>query len=77
MDYVVCMTCSLKEIGDCKVRAYLGSIGWWSDGDGGLGLPLETKRRKRMKAKPRIKWWKLKKEDFYGVQGGVNTGAGL
>eukprot|EP00064_Thunnus_orientalis_P007896 superscaffoldBa00000903_g7918 len=64
---------SLKEIGDCKVRAYLGSIGWWSDGDGGLGLPLETKRRKRMKAKPRIKWLKLKKEDFCGVQGGVNT----
>ena len=58
---VLCRRCSLKEIGDCKVvkgenvaRQHRMVV---------YRMTLETKKRKRMKAEARIKWWKLKKED--------------
>ena len=61
VDYIVCRRAYLKEIGDCKVIA----------GDNVAKqhrllvcrMTLETKKRKIVKAEPRIKWWKLKKED--------------
>ena len=61
MDYIMCRRAYLKEIGDCKVIA----------GDNVAKqhrllvcrMTLETRKRRMTKAEPRIKWWKLKKED--------------
>ena len=61
VDYIVCRWAYLKETGDCKVIA----------GDNVAkqqrllvcSMTLETKKLKIVKAEPRIKWWKLKKED--------------
>ena len=61
VDYIICRRAYLKEIGDCKVIA----------GDNVAKqhrllvcrMTLETKKRKITKAEPRIKLWKLKKED--------------
>lgn len=61
VDYVLCRRCNLKEIGDCKVvtgesvaRQHRMVV---------CRMTLEIKKRKRVKVEPRIKWWKLKKED--------------
>eukprot|EP00064_Thunnus_orientalis_P026187 superscaffoldBa00015694_g26675 len=58
--------CNLKEIGDCKVvvgenvaRQYQMVV---------CRMTLETKKRKRMKAEPKIKWWNLTKEDCVGFR---------
>ena len=64
VDYIVCRRAYLTEIGDCKVIA----------GDNVAKqhqllvcrMTLGTKMRKKAKAEPRIKWWKLKKEDCCG-----------
>ena len=61
VDYFMCRRAYLKEIGDCKVIA----------GDNVAKqhrllvcrMTLETRKRRTTKAEPRIKWWKLKKED--------------
>ena len=61
VDYIMCRRAYLKEIGDCKVIA----------GDNVAKqhrllvcrMTLETRKRRTTKAEPRIKWWKLKKED--------------
>ena len=61
VDHVVCRRAYMKEIADCKVIA----------GDNVANqhrllvcrMTLETNKRKIVKAEPRIKWWKLKKED--------------
>ena len=61
VDSIVCRRTYLKEIGDCKVIA----------GDNVAKqhrllvcrMTLDAKKRKIAKAEPRIKWWKLKKED--------------
>ena len=61
VDYIMCRRAYLKEIGDCKVIA----------GDNVAKqhrllvcrMTLETRKRWTTKAEPRIKWWKLKKED--------------
>ena len=62
VDYIMCRRAYLKEIGDCKVIA----------GDNVAKqhrllvcrMTLETRKRRTTKAEPRIKWWKLKKEDW-------------
>ena len=61
VDYIMCRRAYLKEIGDCKVIA----------GDNVAKqhrllvcrMTLETRKRRTTKAEPRIKLWKLKKED--------------
>ena len=61
VDYIICRRVYLKEIGYCKVIA----------GDNVAQqhllfvcrMTLETRKRNTTKAEPRIKWWKLKKED--------------
>ena len=61
MDYIICRRAYLKEIVDCKVIA----------GDNVTKqhrllvctMTLETRKRRITKAEPRIKCWKLKKED--------------
>ncbi|KAJ8348945.1 hypothetical protein SKAU_G00275370 [Synaphobranchus kaupii] len=64
MDYVLCRRCNLKEVRDCKVitgesvaRQHQMVV---------CRMTLEDKRRRRAKGgkvEPRIKWWKLKKEE--------------
>ena len=61
VDYIICRRAYLKEIGDCKVIA----------GDNVAKqhrllvcrMTLDTRKRRITKAEPRIKRWKLKKED--------------
>ena len=61
VDYIICRRAYLKEVGDCKVVA----------GDNVAKqhrllvcrMTLETRKRRITKAEPRIKWWKLRKED--------------
>ena len=61
VDYIICRRAYLNDIGDCKVIA----------GDNiakqhrllVCRMTLETRKRRITKAEPRIKWWKLKKED--------------
>ena len=61
VDYIMCRRAYLKEIGDCKVIA--------RDNVAKqhrllvCRMTLETRKRRTTKAEPRIKWWKLKKED--------------
>ena len=55
VDYIMCRRAYLKEIGDCKVIA--------GDTVAKQHRLLVCKKRKITKAEPRIKWWKLKKED--------------
>ena len=63
VDYIISRRAYLKEIGDGKVVA----------GDSiakqhrllVCRMTLEPKKRKKAKAEPRLKWWKLKKEDCY------------
>ncbi|XP_056134022.1 uncharacterized protein LOC130110842 [Lampris incognitus] len=61
VDYILCRRCDLKGIGDCKVvtgenvaRQHRMVV---------CKMTLETKMRTRVKTQPKIKWWKLKKED--------------
>ncbi|KAJ8364363.1 hypothetical protein SKAU_G00131940 [Synaphobranchus kaupii] len=61
VDYVLCRRCNLKEIGDCKVVA--GESLARQHQMVACRMTLEIKKRKRVKAEPRIKWWTLKKED--------------
>ena len=61
VEYIVCRRAYLNDIGDCKVIA----------GDNVAKqhrllvcrMTLETRTRKIVKAEPRMKWWKLKKEN--------------
>eukprot|EP00064_Thunnus_orientalis_P016389 superscaffoldBa00003239_g16454 len=60
VDYVLCRRCNLKEIGDCKVvaeenvaRQHRIVV---------CRMTLETKKRKRVKAEPRMKRWRSKRE---------------
>eukprot|EP00064_Thunnus_orientalis_P005610 superscaffoldBa00000558_g5624 len=61
VDYVLCRRYNLKETGDCKVVVTENEArqNWMVV----CRMTLETRKKKRMKAEPRIKWWKLKKED--------------
>eukprot|EP00064_Thunnus_orientalis_P010544 superscaffoldBa00001440_g10570 len=61
VDYVLCRRCNLKEIGDCKVVAGKNIVRQHQIVV--CTMTLETKKRKKVKEKPRIKWWKLEKED--------------
>ncbi|KAL7867553.1 hypothetical protein SRHO_G00089370 [Serrasalmus rhombeus] len=61
VDYILSRRCHLKEIGDCKVvpgesvaRQHRVVV---------CRMRLETKKRKRVKTEPKIRWWKLKEED--------------
>ncbi|KAJ8347031.1 hypothetical protein SKAU_G00284320 [Synaphobranchus kaupii] len=64
VDYVLCRRCNLKEVRNCKVitgesvaRQHRMVV---------CRMTLEDKRRRRAKGgtvEPRIKWWKLKKEE--------------
>ena len=60
MDFIVCRRAYLKEIGDCKVIA-VGNVAT-QHRLSVCRMTLETNTRKIVKAEPRIKWWKLKKE---------------
>ena len=61
VDYVLCRRCNLKEICDCKVvvsesvaKQHRMVV---------CRMTMETRKRRRMKAEPKIRWWKLRKED--------------
>ncbi|KAI5097526.1 hypothetical protein C0J45_12835 [Silurus meridionalis] len=62
VDYVLCRRCNLKEIGDCKVLAGDSVARQHRMVDYRLALKVKKKRR-RMRTKRRIRWWKLKEED--------------
>ena len=61
VDYIICRRAHWKEIGDCKVIA--GENVAEQHRLLVCRMTLETKKRNIYKAEPRIKWWKLKKED--------------
>ncbi|XP_051775811.1 craniofacial development protein 2-like [Erpetoichthys calabaricus] len=61
VDYILCRRVDLKEIEDCKVVA--GESVVKQHRMVVCRMTLEIKKRKRVRAEPRIKWWKLKKED--------------
>ena len=60
VDYII-WRAYLKEIGDCKVIA--GENVAKQHRLLVCRMTLETRKRRITKAEPRIKWWKLKKED--------------
>ncbi|KAG2457342.1 CFDP2 protein, partial [Polypterus senegalus] len=61
VDYILCRRVDLKEIEDCKVVA--GESVVKQHRMVVCRMALEIKKRKRVRAEPRINWWKLKKED--------------
>ncbi|XP_051782811.1 uncharacterized protein LOC127527635 [Erpetoichthys calabaricus] len=61
VDYILCRRVNLKEIEDCKVVA--GEIVVKQHRMVVCRMTLEIKKGKRVRAEPRIKWWKLKRED--------------
>eukprot|EP00064_Thunnus_orientalis_P008757 superscaffoldBa00001066_g8780 len=61
LDYVLCRRYNLKQTADCKVVA--GENVVWQHRMVVCRMTLETKKKKRVKVKPRIIWWKLKRED--------------
>ncbi|KAF7698039.1 hypothetical protein C0J45_12652 [Silurus meridionalis] len=62
VDYVLCIRCNLKEIGDCKVLA--GDSVAKQHRMVVCRMVLEVKKkRRRLKTERRIRWWKLKAED--------------
>ncbi|XP_051791150.1 uncharacterized protein LOC127529918 [Erpetoichthys calabaricus] len=61
VDYILCRRVDLKETKDCKVVA--GESVGKQHRMVACRMTLEIKKRKRVRAEPRIKWWKLKKED--------------
>ena len=63
VDYVSCRRCNLKEISDCKV--VVGESVTKQHRMVVCRMTMETRKRKRMKAEPKIRWWKLRKEDCY------------
>ncbi|KAK4307644.1 hypothetical protein Pmani_020601 [Petrolisthes manimaculis] len=62
VDYILCRRGNLKEFGDCKVvpgesvakqhRVLIGK------------MSLEIKKRKAVRAEPRIRWWKLNEDEY-------------
>ncbi|KAF7708370.1 hypothetical protein HF521_017427 [Silurus meridionalis] len=63
VDYVLCRRCNLKEIGDCKVLA--GDSVARQHQVVVCRMVLEVKKkRRRVRTERRIRWWKLKGEDF-------------
>ncbi|XP_030623469.1 NXPE family member 3-like [Chanos chanos] len=63
VDYILCRRLYLKEIGDYK--EVTGENIARQNQMVVCRMTLEIKRRKKMKAEPSFKWWKLKKEDCY------------
>ncbi|KAI5623219.1 hypothetical protein C0J50_17006 [Silurus asotus] len=64
-DYILCRRCNLKEIGDCKVLA--GDSVARQHRMVVCRMVLEVKKKKRRvkkKTERRIRWWKLKVEDY-------------
>ncbi|MBN3289671.1 CFDP2 protein, partial [Polypterus senegalus] len=61
VDYILCRRVDLKEIEDCKVVA--GESVVKQHRMVVCRMTSEIKKRKRVRAEPRIKWWKLKKKD--------------
>ena len=61
IDHVLRRRRNLKEIGYCKVIA--GESVAKQHRVVGSRMCLEAKKRKRVRAEPEIKWWKLKKEE--------------
>ncbi|XP_051784638.1 uncharacterized protein LOC127528037 [Erpetoichthys calabaricus] len=61
LDYILYRRVNLKDIEDCKVVA--GESVVKQHKMVVCRMTLEIKKRKRVRAEPRIKWWKLKKED--------------
>ena len=59
VDYVLCRRCNLKEISDCKVVVSESVAKHWMMV---CRMTMEA-RRKRVKAEPKIRWWKLRMED--------------
>ncbi|XP_065652871.1 uncharacterized protein LOC136080186 [Hydra vulgaris] len=62
VDYILCMRRNLKEVRDCKVvpgesvaKQHRMVI---------CRIVLEVKKKKRVRAESKIRWWKLKDEDF-------------
>ncbi|XP_051776636.1 uncharacterized protein LOC127526150 [Erpetoichthys calabaricus] len=61
VDYILCRRVNLKEIEDYKV--VVGESVVNQHRVVVCRMMLESKKRKRVRAEPRIKWWKFKKED--------------
>ena len=61
VDYILCRRGSLKEIADCKVVA--GESVARQHRMVVCKMTLEIRKRRRARAEPKIKWWKLKTED--------------
>ncbi|XP_051784559.1 craniofacial development protein 2-like [Erpetoichthys calabaricus] len=61
VDYILCRRVNLKAIEDYKVVA--GESVVKQHRMVVCRMTLEIKKRKRVRAEPRIKWWNLKKED--------------
>ncbi|XP_063859148.1 craniofacial development protein 2-like [Scylla paramamosain] len=62
VDFILCRRCNLKEFSDCKVvpgesvaRQHRVLIG---------NLSLKVKARRKVRTEPKIKWWKLKEEEY-------------
>lgn len=65
MAYILNRRVSLKEIGDCKaVSGENVARQHWTLV---CRMTLDVKKRKRVKAETRTKWWKLKKEECCAV----------
>ena len=56
----LCRRCNLKEISDGKVVVGESVAKHWMVV---CRMTMETRKRKRVKAEPKIRWWKLRKED--------------
>ena len=61
VDYILSRRCNLKEISDCKVVA--GESVARQHRLVVCRMTLEVRLRKRVRAEPRTRWWKLKEED--------------
>ena len=61
VDYILCRRCNLKEISDCKV--VVGENVVKQRRMVVCRMTMETRKRKRVKAEPKIRWWKLRKKD--------------
>ena len=61
VDYILSRRCNLKEISDCKVVA--GESVARQHRLVVCRMILEVRLRKRVRAEPRTRWWKLKEED--------------
>ncbi|XP_065658149.1 uncharacterized protein LOC136082660 [Hydra vulgaris] len=61
VDYILCRRRNLKEVSDCKVIS--GESVAKQHRMVICRMVFEVKKKKRLRAEPKIRWWKLKDED--------------